>query len=460
MAFIRYDLVPSKTKMMAWITEIFDKGIRRPGYPADYWAENRVKEQFESLGLEEIRLDPVSFKKWEAETGKLEIYPLDRAEKTIEIPCFPLPYSTPVDGLEAELCLVSDAENLSDKIAVHEMELVNLPSFVLTGLSDRYYDPENEFDTLNQLMPFGLSIQEVVEPVMESNASAFIGILSNYPWETHDYYVPYDAKERKLPGAWVSPANGRKILQLMAEGAVRGRLSYQGKISDAVSHNISGTLPGISDEWIVIGTHHDGPWASAVEDASGMALVLAQAEYWSRIPENQRPFNLMFRMNCAHMADGAGTWAFVSKNREFLRKVVAAIHLEHVARDVKSENGKLIPLETPTVRWWFTSRITTLEEITEEAFTKEDLYRSIVMPPDGFPPRIEWPPTDGGPYHVAGVPLVSLLAAPPYLFDSADIPDKIHEESLEPITRAVIRIINALKKQTAKGLREQVRENE
>ncbi|MFX1251634.1 MAG: hypothetical protein ACFFCZ_08490 [Promethearchaeota archaeon] len=457
MAIINYELVPSKSRQMAWITQIFNQGIRRPGYPADYWAENWVKEQFQSFGLENVKLDPVSVKKWEAETGTLKIWSSNQPDKILVMPCFPLPYSTPTDGIEAELCLTSDNNNLSGKIAVYNLELIDLPTSLLKALADRYYDPRNEFDTLNQLMPFGISIQDAMGSAIEANASAFIGILSNYPWETHDYYVPYDAKERKLPGVWVSPNNGEKIMQLMADGTVMGKLSYTGKISDAISHNITSTLPGMSDEWIIIGTHHDGPWSSAVEDGSGMALVLAQAEYWSQIPKSQRPFNLMFLMNCAHMAGGMGSWTFIKSNKEFLQKVVTAIHLEHVACDIKSENGKLTPLDTPVVRWWFTSRINSLEKIVEDAIIKEDLYRSIIMPPDGFPPGTEFPPTDGGPYHTMAVPLISLLAAPPYLFDSTDILDKIHQESLEPITRAIIRIINGLKNQSADGLRTQVR---
>jgi hypothetical protein len=446
--------------MMNWISEVFNQGIRRPGYPANYWTEKRVKQLFESFGLNDVKLDPVSFKKWEAGTGKFRIWLTDKPDKTMEIPCFPIPYSTTANGIEAELCMISDKKNLPGKIAIYNLELVNLPTFVVKSLGGHYHDPGNEFDTLNQLMPFDVSMQDAIETAIEVNAPAFIGILGNYPWETQDYYVPYDATERKLSGAWISPSSGNKILQLMADGNVRGKLSYKGKISDGISHNITGTLPGKSNEWIIIGTHHDGPWSSAVEDASGMALVLAQVEYWSRMPEDQRPFNLMFLMNCAHMAGGAGTWAFVKRNEELLQKVVTAIHLEHVARDISSENGKIIPLDTPTVRWWFTSRITPLEEIVEKAFIKEDLYRSIIMPPDGFPPGIEWPPTDGAPYHVEGVPFVSLLAAPPYLFDPADTLDKIHEDSLEPITRAVIRIITALKDQNARGLRNQIRKKE
>jgi hypothetical protein len=43
--------VPSKARMMAWINEIYNQGIQRPGYPADDWVEKWIKNQFEQLGL-------------------------------------------------------------------------------------------------------------------------------------------------------------------------------------------------------------------------------------------------------------------------------------------------------------------------------------------------------------------------------------------------------------------------
>ena len=42
------------------------------------------------------------------------------------------------------------------------------------------------------------------------------------------------------------------------------------------SHNVVGELPGADDEAVMIAPHHDAPWASAVEDGTGIALVLAQ----------------------------------------------------------------------------------------------------------------------------------------------------------------------------------------
>jgi hypothetical protein len=455
MSSIKKEFVPTVTKMMAWTKEIFNHGIRRPGYPADYKIENWIIEQFKEMGLQDTTLHPVQVKKWEAYDAKLRIWMVDNPNEVLNIPCFPVPYTKPVNNLEAELCLESEELPRSGTILVSELNLLKFPVRTLKGISgvDRLYDPKNEFEDLEQTVPFDYKMQKFLGQDLKNNIAGFISILTGYPWETDKYYVPYDAVEREIPGVYVSRKNGKNILKLIEKGKVEAKLSYEAIISEVTSHNILGRLHGASDEWIVIGTHHDGPWNSAVEDASGMTLVLAQAKYWSQIPEDQRPFNILFLMNCAHMAGAKGARSFVDQNKEFLEKVIVGIHLEHVARDVKSDNGKLVPLDDPTVRWWFVSRILPLEEIVEDSIKKENLERSILLPPDGFPPGRDSPPTDGSFYHLKGIPFISFLTAPPYLFDPADTLDKIHQESYESITRAVIRMIDSLEGYTAIELR-------
>jgi hypothetical protein len=156
------------------------------------------------------------------------------------------------------------------------------------------------------------------------------------------------------------------------------------------------------------------------------------------------------------MAGGKGGITFVSNHNELLKKTVVTIVLEHVARDCITENGNLIPTNDPVVRWWFTSKVPELQEITMNAIQKENLYRSVIMPTEGFPPGSDHPPTDAAPFHLAGVPIISLLSAPPYLFDPADTLDKVHVPSLTPITRAVINIIDNLRGKTPSDLRNQI----
>ncbi len=57
--------LPSETAIFGWIEEIFGHGVRRPGYPADVWAEHWIEDKFREFGLENVHREPVPFRKWE-----------------------------------------------------------------------------------------------------------------------------------------------------------------------------------------------------------------------------------------------------------------------------------------------------------------------------------------------------------------------------------------------------------
>jgi hypothetical protein len=452
-AVVHSHLLPSTAMMLGWIKDIVAQGIRRPAYPADDWTVQWAVDRFTDLGLEDVRTDPIDVVRWEPRRCALAIWPAGRPAERREIPCFPVPYSTPTAGLSGPLEPIADAGDFSGRIALVDNTFLALPQSVFLAFATDSYDPQGEFATHVQTLPFSARFQDVMEPAIDAGAAGFVGIIDGLPWETDQYYVPYDARQRPIPGVWLSPANGAQVKALRASGPVEAEIVVEADIRPAVSHNVIGTLPGASSEWVIIGSHHDGPWASAVEDASGTALVLAQALYWSQVPAAERPHNLLFLLNGGHMSGGAGLRAFVTRNVGLLARTVLELHLEHVAREGRGENGRLVPTDRPEVRWWFTSRIPALRAAVKQVLVGERLDRSIIMLPDGFPPGSPAPPTDGAFFHPAGVPIVNLLAAPMYLFDAADTVELIHEESLVPVTRAAARLVAWTGDQTAAGMR-------
>ena len=62
---IHDELVPDEGRIFAWIEEVFGHGVRRPGYPADRWAESWLQEQFRGFGIENVRAEPVEMPYWE-----------------------------------------------------------------------------------------------------------------------------------------------------------------------------------------------------------------------------------------------------------------------------------------------------------------------------------------------------------------------------------------------------------
>lgn len=452
------DGLTSRNDMMAWITEVVDHGVRRPGTEVGHRVEEWVASRFRYLGLEDVRREPVAVPVWQPGPARVVAWPEGRPGEAVEIPAFPLPYTAPTGGTEADLVTLGPEdgagpnERVRGAIALDTLELVRLSGELMASGATGRYDPDGELDDYVHLLPFGPRLGKEVDAAVEAGAAGYVGVLSDMPWDTRHYYVPYDAVDRPLPAVWVDRAGGAALAGLTAGGGrrVRGRIEVQARRTEGTTSNVIGTLPGASDEWVVIGSHHDAPWASAVEDGSGIALVLAQARFWARVPARERPHNLLFLLNGGHMAGGAGLESFLAAHQDLLDRVVLSVHLEHAAAACRVEDGRLVPTGEPEVRWWFTSREPGLEQSVSQSLADEDLHRSWVLPPDAFG---DFPPTDGGMFHLHGVPLVDFLSAPAYLFDACDTLDKVHEPSLGSITRAAIRIVEATAGRSAADLR-------
>ena len=464
---MRDEWVPGKQAIFAWIEQIFGQGVRRPGYPADLWTIEFCAERLRELGLENVRLEPVPLPYWEPRSWSLHV---TGADGTVELPCFPLPHSAPTDEVELELASFEpeSGASVAGKASLHDVRLLRIPpampaaggAGVETVTSEidmavtpggRIIDPRGSFEGAVQVLPFGPQFQWVMEPAIAAGAAAFIGTLADYPGDSYEYYVPYDGVERPIPGVWIRGSDGARLRSMLAQGPVRVRLRVDSVRHTITSHNVVAELQGADEEAVVIGSHHDGPWASAVEDASGVALVLAQASYWSKVPAADRPHRLVFLLNAGHMVGGAGCLAFIDRHADELDQIVLSIHLEHAAREFAERNGKLVPTGEPETRWFFTSRIGALEAAVVKALRSEQLDRALIVAPDVFG---EQPTTDGGAFHPAGVPLVDYLTAPFYLFDSIDTLDKVDVPSLVPVTRATIRLIESMRGVSAAAMRE------
>jgi len=445
--------VPTKATIYGWIDQVFDHGIRRPGYPADIWVEGFIKDQFEELGLEKVRLEPIKVRRWEPKSWKLEA--LVAGQSARELTCFPVPFAVPVDGLEIELAAF-DKNNpgaVKDKASLYDVTTLEVPADLFVPAADRearIVDPDGTLSETH-LLPFGGELDKVTEPSVDAGAKAFIGTLANYPTDTCDYFVPYHGQTIEIPGVWINHSDGKWLHEQLQAGPVKIRLSVNATNEEFESNNVVGELPGPDDDVVMVGSHHDGPWSSAVEDGSGISMVLAQATYWSKQPKAKRPHRMVFLLQGGHMSGGAGLLQYIEKHRAELKDVVLELHMEHAAREFgKDEGDGPQPTGRPVPRWWFTSEIDPLKKAVFDALTTEDLRRSMILPPDAIGSQ---PPTDGAFYHNQGVPIVQFLTAPWYLFDKQDTLDKIEQDSLEPLTRAAIRILDSTKGVSAAQMR-------
>ena len=457
--------LPSEAEMLHWIEEVVAQGIRRPGYPADQWAEEFILQKFEALGLESVRFEPAEAVFWKDSHAELSVV----ADRPAAIECFPVPLSEPTK-IEGTLARWDPAHPnaVAGKLALYDLRFDALPEdFPVLSRRDPErgrsaspaalvdagwaFDPGHTFAEGRHRLPFAVELQDTMEPAIAAGAIGFVGVLRGYPGHGCEYYVPYDGKSRPIPGVYVSEASGDRLLALLEDGDDEARMEVVAERATTSTRNVVGELAGVDDEWVVIGTHHDAPWASAVEDGTGLAMLLAQAAAWAAKPESERPHRLVFLATAAHMSAAAGTRSFIECHRTMLERIVLEVHLEHAARDTRPDpQGLEVASTRVTPRWWFTTESPLLEQVVWDAIVEHRLDRSLILTPDALAP---FPTTDGGPFHLEGVPLVNYLTAPWYLFDPADTLDKVDPATLTAVSRAVFDIVRGTAEISAKQMR-------
>jgi len=424
--------IPDAVTQMAWIDAIVAHGVRRPGTAANAVTVEWCAERLAELGCDVQR--------HALTTTTSHPGPAVLRAGNVELRGLTVPFSTA--GTWRGRLVASGDPQVHGAAALHRATLTDLPVSVLDPAVLARHDPSGELATHVHTLPFGPALGKEIDRVVAEGAAAMVGIV-DAPWTTSDYFVPYDGVVRPIPAGWFDRDAGAALDALLAAGPVEVELVTDVANRDTRETNVIATLPGRGEGWVVVGSHHDAPWASAVEDASGIVQVLAQAAAWAAMPADQRPHNLAFLLTAAHMSEGAGTRAFL-RDWEHRDRIVFGLHLEHIAaRAVPDGTGGLVSSGEPDVRWWFVSAGAEQDAWvtrTAEVLARHDLDRSIVLPPEVFGPM---PPTDGGFYHLAGIPMVNLLAAPMYLFDPADRPDMVHVPSLVPTARAAADLIAA-----------------
>ena len=64
--------------------------------------------------------------------------------------------------------------------------------------------------------------------------------------------------------------------------------------------NVWGVLPGATDENIAVMAHTDAFFEGAMDNASGMATLVALAEHYAKVPRAQRRRTMTFFTTSAH----------------------------------------------------------------------------------------------------------------------------------------------------------------
>ena len=124
---------PDERTISRWIETIFERGVRRPGYAADTFAERFAAARLAAFGLARVRLEPVTVTRWTPRRWSLDVHTAGGA--THRLDSFPLPYGAPVRHLECDLVAFDPANPtvVAGQASLYDAPPVRLPPTALVG---------------------------------------------------------------------------------------------------------------------------------------------------------------------------------------------------------------------------------------------------------------------------------------------------------------------------------------
>src|SRR5262249_11523229 len=164
-----------------------------------------------------------------------------------------------------------------------------------------------------------------------------------------DQYTPFSRPIQGSPGVYVQ-ASG-PALRAMADAHETVTVTLEAQIvTNAATDTVIATLPGSSDEVILLNTHTDGPNATEENGALGL---LALAKYFSRIPRGDRARTLVLPMTTGHFAS---PWVpsirgFITRFPEIVKRTRAAVTVEHLGWREWLDAASLQYKDTGRLEW-------------------------------------------------------------------------------------------------------------
>jgi hypothetical protein len=202
---------------------------------------------------------------------------------------------------------------------------------------------------------------------------------------------------------------------------------------------VTGFLRGKTDEYIVVGAHHDSVYDGAVDNAAGIAALLAIAKQMAGRRQQPRK-NIIFATHPGHELL-IGAREFIKKRTHILDKTAAYVTLDGIGCDNYEEiGGNIVKTGHDELRGIFISANPVLAKIVFPAALKHGLQPSAFLPADVMCPNEDLE----GRFLEAGVPVIDIIGKPIWYHTEEDTPDKCTPDQLERGTLAQLDIIEQL----------------
>jgi hypothetical protein len=204
-----------------------------------------------------------------------------------------------------------------------------LTSGSLDPLLTYRYDPDHSIQETGDYKRAWTTLASIprLDPFKAAGAAGVVFALDASPANARGQYTPFIWGYADLPALIVDRPTGAK-LRAQAIGVPKARLVLTASLDNTKSDSLVATLPGATDEVLVVNTHTDGQ--NAFEENAGIACV-ALAKHFAAMPKSARLRTLVFSCVTGHFSGGGQpqTQGFIDDHPDVIAKSAAAITIEH-----------------------------------------------------------------------------------------------------------------------------------
>jgi len=230
------------------------------------------------------------------------------------------------------------------KIVLLHSNLVRLQSVKSLAMASEIYETLVATDRRQIKMDTIRPPKEIITKLLPYEPSAIIIIWDDAP-EGDDFTPlgkpywsgPWQKKNKQCVIGSVDGAVGHLLVQASQQ---KTKIQIENTVTEAKARkrlsdktaNVVGMLPGMTDEFVIIGGHING--ATVINNFSGNACVYGIAKYFSQVPKEERKRTLIFLGIAAHDNKSLGAKDFVKRHQDdIIPKTCIMFNIDHVAGD-------------------------------------------------------------------------------------------------------------------------------
>jgi hypothetical protein len=160
--------------------------------------------------------------------------------------------------------------------------------------------------------------------------AAAIFVIQGIPGNLRTQFYPVNSP---VPTFSLGQRDGFAVRDLIGQSAgTPARVTVRLDVNMAPnlrSSTVWGTLPGTTDETILVVAHRDGWFEGANDNAAGVATMIGLAEYFAKMPKAERRRTIQFLGTTGHHNSGAQSGTWLAQHSEVFENAALLLNCEH-----------------------------------------------------------------------------------------------------------------------------------